>query len=107
MHGWFLAGHIGRTSTGDGLRIGRTLWNRRTKRSPKVIEVEEYVPLALGLLGEILLLEDEQDQAVEVLEKAVGLAPNHAYNTAYLADALCYVGRLEESCRKGQKGDTA
>ena len=73
----------------------------------KVIEVEEYVPLALGLLGEILLLEDEQDQAVEVLEKAVGLAPNHAYNTAYLADALCYVGRLEESCRKGQKGDTA
>ena len=98
VHAWLV---LGWTHWADV--YGRWAENRKDSLAQaheavtKVIEVEEYVPLALGLLGEILLLEDEQDQAVEVLEKAVGLAPNHAYNTAYLADALCYVGRLEEA----------
>ena len=34
------------------------------------------------------------------MEKAVRLAPSHAFNTALLADALFFAGRVDESAEK-------
>ena len=73
---------------------------RAREAAEKALDIEEDNPDALGLLGKVLLLEEEQDRAVEVMEKAVRLAPNHAFNTAVLSDALFFAGRMEESAEK-------
>ena len=50
-----------------------------------------------ALLGDIYLIKDEFDVAVESCEHAVALNPSGAYVTAFLGNALNYAGRPEEA----------
>ena len=61
------------------------------------LDLEEDNPEAFALLGSIHMLRGEHDQAIAMTEKAVGLAPNHAANTALLAMVLSDSGRPQEA----------
>ncbi len=61
------------------------------------LDLEEDNPDAFALLGSIHMLRGEHDQALAMTEKAVGLAPNHADNTALLAMVLSDSGRPQEA----------
>ncbi len=74
------------TSLGQALEAVRT-----------ALDLEEDNPDAFALLGSIHMLRGEHDQAIAMTEKAVGLAPNHATNTALLSMVLSDSGRPQEA----------
>ena len=56
-----------------------------------------------ALLGDIHLIRDEFDAAIDSCERAVALDPNGAYVTAYLGNALNWAGRPEEALNLARK----
>ena len=85
-------------------------WGRTRDRAYSLAQLEECIqqalkfeddnPDALGLLGSMHQCRNEHEKTVDVMQRAVSLAPNHAENNALLSIALFYDGRFEESLEK-------
>ncbi len=64
------------------------------------LSLEEAQPDGLTLIGFSHLLRGELDQALTMTEKAVTLAPNHAFITAVSAPVLRAAGRMQDALRR-------
>ncbi|MCI0627630.1 MAG: hypothetical protein L0387_39270 [Acidobacteria bacterium] len=86
------------------------LWNWSSSRESsiaigeeaanKVIELEEFSPDGYALLSNLKTEQAEFDAAVDLGQKAVALAPNHAPNVAFLAIVLGRAGEYQDALQQ-------
>ena len=75
---------------------------RATELSQKALALDPTRPRTYALLGNLSLISEDYDQAIELLEKAVALSPNGADVVAVLGLALTYTGGLRSQHRLAQ-----
>jgi adenylate cyclase len=67
------------------------------KMGQRAIALDETLPDAQSLLGEVYLWRKEHDHAIAALERSISLEPNNAEALADLANILSWAGRPDES----------
>ena len=72
---------------------------RAQELAERAIALDDTLPNAHSLLGQIYLWRKEHDRAIAQAERAVALAPNDADGYETLADVLVWGGRGEDSLR--------
>jgi tetratricopeptide (TPR) repeat protein len=65
--------------------------------------LDETSPFALSLLGSILAVKRQFEEAIAQGEKAASLSPNHSIVIALLGRSLAYAGRYEEALARFEK----
>jgi adenylate cyclase len=65
----------------------------------KSVALNESLPEAHTLLGNVYLWREQHDEAIEELERAIALDPNNAEALYTLASAMTFVGRPNEAIR--------
>ncbi len=70
---------------------------RAAELAQKMLALDDTRPRTYALLGQVLLINGDHDQAVALGEKAVALNPNGADVSAMLGLTLTYTGELERS----------
>jgi tetratricopeptide (TPR) repeat protein len=76
---------------------------RADQLAQKAISLDEKSPFALSLLGSILAVKRQFEEAIAQGEKAAALSPNHSIVIALLGRSLAYAGRYEEALARFEK----
>jgi adenylate cyclase len=64
------------------------------------ILAEKDNPAGYSLLGNIAMVRGDRNQAIELCEKAVEIAPGNSYSLAYLANVLIDSGKIKEGIQR-------
>ena len=75
----------------------RESMGKASELAKKAVSVDETSPFAQSLLGVILTMRRQYDEAIAQGEKAVSLSPSYSLAQAQLGRTLMYSGRFEEA----------
>ena len=64
------------------------------------ILADKHNPAGYSLLGNIAMVRGDRNQAIELCEKAVEIAPGNSYSLAYLANVLIDSGKIKEGIQR-------
>jgi tetratricopeptide (TPR) repeat protein len=87
---WYEARRGWSASREESLRLA-------TKFAERAIEMGPTNPIGYQALGNILILRNEPERAIEIRRKAIKLAPNDFSTVAGLASQLMYLGQEQEA----------
>jgi len=76
---------------------------RSFELAQKAVALDNSLPLAHSVLGQVYVWKKQHDQALVEAERAIALDPNNAEGYAVLASILRYAGRPEEAIRLVEK----
>jgi adenylate cyclase len=76
---------------------------RAAQLAQRAISLDETSPFALSLLGSILAVKRQFEEAIAQGKKAASLSPNHSIVIALLGRSLAYAGRYEEALARFEK----
>ena len=79
------------------------LLERAFKLAQKAIALDDTLPEAHRILGDVYLYRRQHEEAIAELGKAISLNPNYADAIAGLADVLNHAGNPEEAIRMAKK----
>jgi len=70
---------------------------RAFELAQRAVALDDSLPIAHVVLGDIYLLKKQHEQAIAELERAIALDPNFAHGYADLGFVLSFAGRPEEA----------